>query len=273
MQIPLGVLLKNENKGSDMVEILAHLHQYVPTRDYEEEVYIRSINETVAVHKSEVRRLLFGGDQLTAARAHSALKAMSNATTATKRLEGIVPVVEDWHTQVCFLDVIWKYFFNPCSGREHATLYQLKNVINRTHVTKPKNDFNSCNDFFEIVMTGHILAAALEMFGMESLDDTPCHPAMPSPETMWMENDCQRQDKLKEICMGIVHKFVNISFNERPVSSVDNVHNYSIYLLRLGCLYLEMHDAIREGDGERVMQCWQYLLPIFHNSGRKNYTI
>ena len=172
MQIPLGVLLKNENKGSDMVEILAHLHQYVPTRDYEEEVYIRSINETVAVHKSEVRRLLFGGDQLTAARARSALKAMSNATTATKRLEGIVPVVEDWHTQVCFLDVIWKYFFNPCSGREHATLYQLKNVINCTHVTKPKNDFNSCNDFFEIVMTGHILAAALEMFGMDSMSSS-----------------------------------------------------------------------------------------------------
>ena len=66
------------------------------------------------------------------------------------------------------------------------------------------------------------------------------------------------------------HKFHNISFNERLVSSVDNVHNY---LLSLGCLYLEMQDAIREGDGERVMQCWQYLLPNFPNSGHKNYTL
>lgn len=34
-----------------------------------------------------------------------------------------------------------------------------------------------------------------------------------------------------------------------------------------------MRYAIREGDGERILQCWRYLLPVFHNSGRKNYTI
>ena len=29
-------------------------------------------------------------------------------------------------------------------------------------------------------------------------------------------------------------------------------------------------DAIREGDGERVLRCWRYLLPVFKSSGRKN---
>ena len=73
--------------------------------------------------------------------------------------------------------------------------------------------------------------------------------------------------------MRIVHKFINLSFNERPSFSGDNVHNYSTHLLSIGCLYFEMRDAIKEGDGERVLQCWRYLLPVFHNSGRKNYTI
>ena len=34
---------------------------------------------------------------------------------------------------------------------------------------------------------------------------------------------------------------------------------------------MEFSDAIREGDGERVLRCWRYLLPIFKASGCKNY--
>jgi len=44
-------------------------------------------------------------------------------------------------------------------------------------------------------------------------------------------------------------------------------------LLTLGCTYLEFSDAIREGDGERVLRCWRYMLPMFVSSGRKNYAI
>ena len=51
------------------------------------------------------------------------------------------------------------------------------------------------------------------------------------------------------------------------------MYDYSRNLLSIGCLYLEMQDAIKEGDGERVLQCWRYLLPVFLNSGCKNYTI
>ena len=33
MQVPLGILLKNENKLDEMVEIMAHLQQYVPAKE------------------------------------------------------------------------------------------------------------------------------------------------------------------------------------------------------------------------------------------------
>ena len=44
-----------------------------------------------------------------------------------------------------------------------------------------------------------------------------------------------------------------------------------IQVMSLGLFYLEYSDAIKEGDGDRIMRCWRYLLPIFWNSGRKNY--
>ena len=51
------------------------------------------------------------------------------------------------------------------------------------------------------------------------------------------------------------------------------MHAYAIQIISIGCFYLELLDAIREGDGERVLTCWRYLLPIFRQSGRKNYSI
>ena len=59
-QVPLGSLLKNENKGSEMVDILTYLHQYVPAREYKKEVCIPSINEAVVEYKAEIRQILFG---------------------------------------------------------------------------------------------------------------------------------------------------------------------------------------------------------------------
>ena len=46
--------------------------------------------------------VLLGGDHLTAARARGANKTKD---APTSRLEGLVPVAEDWHTKVIFLEV------------------------------------------------------------------------------------------------------------------------------------------------------------------------
>ena len=35
---------------------------------------------------------------------------------------------------------------------------------------------------------------------------------------------------------------------------------------------MEFTDAIREGDGLRVMRCWRFFLPLFKCSKRKNYS-
>ena len=49
VQVPLGILLKNENTG--IVDILTLLHQYVPVKEY---------------MKKCLFQVLIGGDQLTA---------------------------------------------------------------------------------------------------------------------------------------------------------------------------------------------------------------
>ena len=42
---------------------------------------------------------------MTAARARGSQRIRNNSKRGTERLEGFHPVVEDWHTKVCFLGV------------------------------------------------------------------------------------------------------------------------------------------------------------------------
>ena len=103
--MPLGIIPKSENKGDEMVQIMSNLHEYVPKVEYTEDCFISSIGETVQVPGAFLHPILIGGDQLTAARGRGAKKAKVNEDSPTSRLEGLIPVAEDWHTKVTLLQV------------------------------------------------------------------------------------------------------------------------------------------------------------------------
>ena len=88
-----------------MVQILSHLHQYIPQVEYEVQHYVPEINESVLIHKAKTHTVMLGGDQLSVVRTRSALKVKSNAETPSKRLEGIIPTVEDWHAKLTLFEV------------------------------------------------------------------------------------------------------------------------------------------------------------------------
>ena len=87
-----------------MVEIMTELQQYVPMISSTHEVPIAT-GETVLEERAAIHQVLVGGDQLTAARARAAIKSKENGPTPSKRLSGLVPVVEDWHAKANFLGV------------------------------------------------------------------------------------------------------------------------------------------------------------------------
>ena len=64
------------------------------------------------------------------------------------------------------------------------------------------------------------------------------------------------------------------SSQKKPVDKLnDNVLEYARETLSLGLLLLEFKDAIKEGDGTRVLRCWKYFLIIFWATGHKYYCI
>ena len=169
---------------------------------------------------------------------------------------------------------------------ERGTLYQLRNLINRRNVIrKVKNDMNACEDFFELVVTGYVIACAMELLGMSSVDAVPSSSIIQSSDEAWMKDDSERKSILMDVASAIVDQHVDLSTNFADSKSKESTHShtarkkpdgvyaYSCETLTLGLLFLEFKDSIREGDGDRDMRAWKYFLLIFKAAGRKNYAI
>ena len=92
--------------------ILKHIADYVPTVRAIREKNI-STGEQVQVDASKMHSILVEGDQMTAARARAAKETQLNGQTSFKRLDGIIPVLEDWHTKGNFMGVSC---FKSCYG-------------------------------------------------------------------------------------------------------------------------------------------------------------
>ena len=86
-----------------MIEIMTDLHQYVPIQGTT--ASSTSTDNTEQLPKEKVHALLFGGDQLTAARARGCQDLRINSDTTAGKLKGLIPTAEDWHTAVTLLVV------------------------------------------------------------------------------------------------------------------------------------------------------------------------
>ena len=83
--------MKNENKYSEMIDIMSSLHQYVPVVEAPE-VNATTADVVKTPESEKVHPLLFAGDELTAARARGCQELRINSDTTTGRLKGLVPV-------------------------------------------------------------------------------------------------------------------------------------------------------------------------------------
>ncbi len=88
-----------------MISILGSLHEYVPTLTSPYTTEVPGSSETVEYPVDSFHYVLLGGDQLTAKRARGSQGIRSNSERGKERLEGLLPIVEDWHAKVVLLGV------------------------------------------------------------------------------------------------------------------------------------------------------------------------
>ena len=76
-----------------------------------------------------------------------------------------------------YVRVIWRHLYSGSSVMDGGTMYQLCNLVDRRNViSNPKDNEAACEDFMLTVTKAHILAAAMELFEMETLSLTEVFP-------------------------------------------------------------------------------------------------
>ena len=92
-----------------------------------------------------------------------------------------------------------------------------------------------------------------------------------------VNNKCkaEKEQIILRIAQKVVSRLVDLSvgFAQSDKTSKDHVFEYAQEVVSLGLLFLDFRDAIKEGDGERIMLCWKYFLPLFKCTNRRNYAI
>ena len=135
---------------------------------------------------------------------------------------------------------------------------------------KPKKNMNACTEVIFTVFKGHILAYACKELGIDDIDS---NVSLPLPKS------ASGTEKLRFI-VGIATEIMqNCTIIEdallgKPISeSEDRKYNYTRTLCHYVSIALELYDAWHEGDGIRVIRCWQVLLPHFFATGHTKYAL
>lgn len=89
LQVPLGVLLFNENKLNEMGMILGHYMKLVPTVKADGHHVLPNGSE-VEFDDSRFHSILFGGDQLTCARVRGTQALRDTQDRRVDRFEGLL---------------------------------------------------------------------------------------------------------------------------------------------------------------------------------------
>lgn len=89
----MGIELRNENKTDEMCKIMDSLHKYVPSIPVQKKVTLPH-GEIFQYEDKDVWETLFGGDQLTVARARGAIHIRDDHDPADDKLRGLVPAIE-----------------------------------------------------------------------------------------------------------------------------------------------------------------------------------
>ena len=102
----------------DMMKILEHVQTYAPSKEVEREFTVpgkTGSEATITITDKQYAMTLIGGDQLTVARKRGAQRIRGNSENSEERFDGLLPVAEDWHAKMCFMEVMKVLYNKMCN--------------------------------------------------------------------------------------------------------------------------------------------------------------
>ncbi len=165
--IILPILFEDEMKYEDVLQIMDWYEQLI-CKVYGKEAHIPNVH--------------VGGDQMTRDRLSGGKRLRACAETPSLRYEHLSPITfEFFHLQMNVLGYIFKTLYTKQSSGSVGSMYTTAVRLNRKEVNGDvKAKYDAHRDYAVSFTDAHIVEAALQFFGMESV--------LSSPTLHWQSN-------------------------------------------------------------------------------------
>jgi len=123
----------------------------------------------------------------------------------------------------------------------------------------PSKNMKAFEDFLLVVLSLYLITAAEDM----ALENQNCVEVSKEIVSRWVKINIlppQQADNTAQSTAPVNTTMLEATVNE-----------YTAELITLGLLWHGFHDAIREGDDDRISMYWKFLLPVFKEENHHNY--
>lgn len=193
--------------------------------------------------------------------------------------------------------------YSTLSSGDIGTLYSARNFLRAYDVSKePLKNVNAANELLDKYTDMLIVTAALQFFGMESLECEPVKhkfdflkmdpksfiteiidecldmfvihngPELANP-VMLSCHHCSKSYKTTQGLKNHIRSKHSDQQTETPTTTQDQdaVFNYSCGALSLCLIARDFSDARKHGDGERIIRLYKFLMLYFKLAGKTKY--
>jgi hypothetical protein len=176
--------------------------------------------------------------------------------------------------------VIFDRFYKNGTGRDVGSLYQLKCAISRKNVVNTvTKDYHADSAFVDIAGESHVVAAALNHFGMEDVDSkcTALPPALQLAELEFRKRVLRQivGEMIDNLVMNGITQNIAVIDGEEDIApdNEDSVKNYSCNFLKMWLIRRVSILATRSGDGMRLLRHWKYAMLVYHAAHKVKYRL
>ena len=304
--MPLGLILKNENVANDMIEIMRELHQYVPAQHQiffggDQLTCERSRNSQLAVQDGSSKEKRLEGFICKPEDWHACVnflqivfcilfKSTSEKDTATfAQLQRIInrrDVTGDVKKNVAaheeFLCIVTDaYVASSCMDylkmnnlTDIPEFSKSLNIVETSDLSDVRRILSSCA--LEIVDNYILRNWKEELVVRDKLvsdDSGKFQCRIPGCEKSFSKEKSRHNHEIKnQGYSGQLEAAANPT-GTTETEGEDFINSYSTVVMKLGFLYRNFCDAVREGDEERVCRLWKFLTLHYFTFGHKKYAL
>ncbi|XP_072171792.1 uncharacterized protein [Diadema setosum] len=179
-EVTLGIIPTNPGTTQGIETVLEHLQQYLPA----------------SVRGGGANPTLVSGNESAIKGVLQAQRVRADRETWQERLDGYIPVPQEYDKEILFLQDSNNVFFDGKSASAKGTIAQLKNEFNYNFLRKEVlQNVQEAWDMYEFVTEGYSLLCALKFCGTSSLHEVPASfPATGSrhDKLLWVKTVAQR---------------------------------------------------------------------------------